>query len=495
MLAGLSPHRSSLLPVREALSLHNRTELAGDDLSFVSDPAQWSYSVSFPVVVPRSADPELQSVLSVDVEVLEGRVGVGVVDRERLEFVTTEVDADARQNSARIELELGAFEGEAHVMVRNTAPDGVPSCFRLLAASLDLTRSDGRLLSSVEVPAIRAQVYGTPPLSATFDVLVSHSSRHWNAADCDRDYLRGRYDTPDRLRNPPPFESLPPNDAPYHGLLSVLRLRVSPGEVTSSIIRHYKSAEKVVHAAIVGDRIVVCFDAGLAHFPYRRDVGEIDLTSPTAQRMADPWLGGMHTVAAVDERTCVVSSAGADAILWLNVHENEAVRRWRLPAERYGTNYALDETTWLSEHYIPNKLQLGHLNSAAPDGRGRTCFSVLGQGDVGYVDAAGNYEVLVSGYVGCHGARYRGDELYFSDSCSGRLMRVDGPDRASVLFETGSRWLQDAAHLTGDLFLLALADRNQLVLADVGRRVRLAEWDFGAVQGTVQFLNVAAAGP
>jgi hypothetical protein len=491
----LNTYHVSLLPPPEAVRLHNETELVGHDAQFVCDQRQWSYSASFPIVIPPAPDPDLQALIEVDVEVLDGRVGVGIVDPGLRNFITTEVDADARRPVARIELQLGRFEGKAHVMVRNVAPSGLSSSFRLLAATLDFTPFDRRLLVPARVPPIRLQVHEDPQLTGTFDVLLSHSSRNWNAHECDRDYLRGRYDKPDRLSNPPSFESLPPNVAPYHGFLSLLRLRVSPTGLTSEVVEHYRSPEKIVHAAIVGDRIVVCFDAGLAHFAYRSGGGGIEAISDNEQRIIDPWFGGLHTVIAVSDRTCLVSSAGADAILWLDVQQGKVIRRWRLPAERYGTNYALDERTWLGEHYIPNDLQLGHLNCAAPDGRGGACFSVLGQGDVGHVDRFGSCDVLVSGYVGCHGARYRGDELFFCDSCRGRLMRVDGSNSASVLFDADSRWLHDAVHLAGGLFLMTLGDRNQLVLADVDRAVRVAEWDFSAGEGTVQFLGVVARPP
>lgn len=276
--------------------------------------------------------------------------------------------------------------------------------------------------------------------------------------------------------------------------MTILRIQLFAGGVTSKILRHYLSSEKIVHAAVVGEKVAVCFDAGMALAGPEADA---DYTAPdprTLARIVDPWFGGLHTVIAVDERMCLVSSSGADSILWLDVDAGRIVRRWRLPAERYGCNYTLDDTTWLGEHYINNDLQLGHLNCAAPDGRGGAFFSTLAQGDIGHVNAAGAFELLATGYVGCHGVRYSAecDWIYFCDSCSGRLMRVESPSRVSTLFETGSRWLHDAVHLTGGLFLLSLPDRNQLLLADVNDGNTLATWDFTHAQGTVQFLSLAA---
>ena len=93
-----------------------------------------------------------------------------------------------------------------------------------------------------------------------FDVLISRSSRRWFAEQCDRNYLRERYVAADRLRDLPPFESLPPNRAPYHGLLTVFRIGLSETGITSRVLQHYVSAEKIMHAASVGDQVVVCFD-------------------------------------------------------------------------------------------------------------------------------------------------------------------------------------------------------------------------------------------
>jgi hypothetical protein len=68
-------------------------------------------------------------------------------------------------------------------------------------------------------------------------------------------------------------------------------------------------------------------------------------------------------------------------------------------------------------------------------------------------------------------------------------MRVDGHDRATVLFDAGSRWLHDAVHLGRGTFLLTLGDSNRLVLVDTSANRWLAEWDFGVVDGTLQFLS------
>jgi hypothetical protein len=325
-----------------------------------------------------------------------------------------------------------------------------------------------------------------------FDVLVSHTSRRWVAEQCDRGYLRERWARPDRLRALPPFDTLPPHSAPYYGLLSVLRIELSANGVTGRLLQHFASPEKVVHAAVMGSRVVVALDDSVALFD--RQAGNAYLDPDSGRRIVDPWFAGLHTVIPVDGRTCVISGSGADAVLWLDTARGEVIRRWRLPAESYGTNYTLDQTTSLVEHYVANDFQLGHLNCAAPDGHGGVYVSVLGQGDIGHLRASGEYERIATDFVGCHGVRFAEADnlLYFSDSCSGRLMRVDGRDRTTVLFETGSRWLHDAVQLTAGLFLMTVGDRNRLVLGDIARGRVLAEWDFSAAEGTVQFLSVAA---
>jgi hypothetical protein len=272
--------------------------------------------------------------------------------------------------------------------------------------------------------------------------------------------------------------------------LSVFRIELSSGGVSGRLLHHYVSSEKVVHAAVMGRAVVVAFDDGVAIFD-RDDQGDcLHIDPDSGRRIIDPWFGGLHTVMPVDDVTCLLSSSGADAVLWLDIARGTVVKRWRLPRDRYGSNYELDTTTWLTEHYVPNDFQLGHLNCASPDGHGGAFVSVLGQGDVGHVSRSGDFELLATDFVGCHGVRASdGGLLYFCDSCSGRLMRIDGINQVTTLFETGSRWLHDAAHLTDGIFLMTVADRNGLLLADMERGRTLAEWDFGEAGGTVQFLT------
>jgi len=492
----VSPNEPSMLLLlnRDALYVHEQAQPVSDEYDFLSAVSQWGYSVEVPLRIPLEPHTRLQPVVVVDLHVAEGAIGVGLLDHEQDRFVTPEIDSPAESHSSRIELRLPSGGVEVRLMFRNVFDAG-PSRFRLLGISLRFVPRTSSLLAAQTAPPVGIAAYHPSPLTGTFDLLLSHSSRQWNREQCDREYLRKRWAKPGRLDDLPPFETLPPHAAPYYGLLSIFRIELSPNGIEGRLLHYYVSSEKVVHAAVVGGRIVVAFDDGAAVFT-RRDNGECVGPDPdSGQRLADPWFGGLHTIVPVDETTCMVSSSGADAILWLDVTSGSVIRRWRLPQARYGANYDLDSTTWLTEHYVANDFQLGHLNCASPDGRGGAFVSVLGQGDLLHVSASGEAELLATGYVGCHGIRPfagQSDSAYFCDSCSGRLMRVNGKD-VQTMFETGSRWLHDAVQLTGGLFLMTLGDRNALVLADVERGRALAEFDFRGAEGTVQFLNVANA--
>ena len=475
---------------RAPLDIHNAAKRTGESLEFESDPPQWGYSVSFPIDIPIEPDAQLQPLVVLAVRVDEGAIGVGVLDGDWNGFVTPEHSLVAPQ-SARIELRLESGGVRVHLMLRNVFERG-PSRFTVLGVTLQFVARDGALLTRKTVPPIEPVCRGTPPVVGVFDILVSHTSRQWVREQCDREYLRRRWARPGRLEQLSPFDTLPAHEAPYFGLLSVFRVELSGRGASGRMLHHYDSPQKVVHAAVMGSKIVVAFDDGVGMFDHR-DGGVCVDPGSGGSRLADPWFGGLHTVIPVDDTVCLLSSSAADAILWLDVSRGSVVRRWRLPSDRYGTNYHLDDTTWLSEHYIPNDFQLGHLNCAAPDGQGGAFVSVLGQGDIAHVSASGGFELLATGFIGCHGVRFAAqqDLLYFCDSCSGRLMRVEGPQRVTPLFETGSLWLHDAVHLTADLFVMTMADRNRLLLADVKRGNVLAEWDFSAAGGTVQFLSVA----
>ena len=175
----------------------------------------------------------------------------------------------------------------------------------------------------------------------------------------------------------------------------------------------------------------------------------------------------------------------------LDVAQRRVVHRWRVPAERYGRNYDLTEKMSVHDHYIANDIQLAHLNCAYPDGGGGFWVSTLAQGDIGHVTADGSYEVVASGFVGCHGVRYSRELslLYFSNSCTGRLIGIGADCTPRVLGSVDSRWLHDAQHLAGDLFLLCVGDKNAIVVLDTRSNDEIARFDMRARGENVQFVN------
>jgi hypothetical protein len=145
------------------------------------------------------------------------------------------------------------------------------------------------------------------------------------------------------------------------------------------------------------------------------------------------------------------------------------IRRWRLPENIYGFNYDLTPSMSVVDHFIHNDIQLGHLNCAYPDGRGGCYVSTLFQGDIGHVDQNGRYSLLARGQVGCHGVRVgqNGRDIYFADSCGGRLMQVEPGGGVRELWNTDSRWLHDVEQVEADLYLFCLGDKNEIALVDL----------------------------
>ena len=90
----MSAHVTDLLDERASLSLHNSTTAVGD-LEFRTDARLWSYAVSLPVVTPETRDPTRQPLIVMELHVIEGSVGVGVLEETLQRFVSTEVDVAA----------------------------------------------------------------------------------------------------------------------------------------------------------------------------------------------------------------------------------------------------------------------------------------------------------------------------------------------------------------------------------------------------------------
>lgn len=321
-------------------------------------------------------------------------------------------------------------------------------------------------------------------------ILLTHSSRPVDFDECAYPVLRDRYANPDRLKNLPSFESLPHIDTRRHykGGLSVLELSVSGGSARLRRANYLDPGFKIQHATLVDGRLVLCLEDALLLL--NDPLAPFPEASP--ERIDDPWFAGLHTVFQSGKSRCVVSASAPDAVMEVDLETRSVTKRLRLPAEIYGENYKLDETTSLREHYIHNDVQVAHVNCAWPTSDGSIYVSSLVRGDIGVFDPVGNYRVLSRGDIGCHSARVTADggTLYYADSCNGNLVLCDrgGTERRRIAMRTN--WLHDVQHIDGDLFALCLSDRNLLVLFDVRRDAVVLDESFADLGGSLQFVSI-----
>jgi hypothetical protein len=180
----------------------------------------------------------------------------------------------------------------------------------------------------------------------------------------------------------------------------------------------------------------------------------------------DPWLSGAHTVFPDNRGHLLVSCAGSDSILLVDEHLLQVVDAFRLPESLYGRNFPLSRADSVVEHYVPNDLQLTHVNCAYPWREGILVSTLIGA--IGWFDFAGHYKELFRGFVGCHGIRAQkhAGNLYFCDSCVGTVDFLDENCVIRRRISTGSRWLHDAQELTNNIIAVSVTDRNQVELID-----------------------------
>lgn len=332
---------------------------------------------------------------------------------------------------------------------------------------------------------------------------LTHTSRPWHQPSCTREYLARRYAGTKRFAAVPAFHELGSGStSAYTGGLSVIRLRADGDVASLELLGHVESDDKIQAANCVGDELVICTERYLLALPWsevsnRRDADAVRraLTS-RGRRIADPWFAGLHTIFPVDDTTALVSASGPDAALWVDIPSGKVIRRWRLPPAQYGLNYELGPDDSVHDHYIPNDLQLGHLNSAYPLGPSGALITTLAQGDVGLVAEDSSFTRLHHGSIGCHGVRVgaRGD-IYFSDSCSGQLRQLSpqlpGEEWAwaESLWCSTSRWLHDAVEVSPGTFLLAHGDENAVSLVNTAGGYEIARWFFADLGANVQFLT------
>jgi hypothetical protein len=204
----------------------------------------------------------------------------------------------------------------------------------------------------------------------------------------------------------------------------------------------------------------------------------------------DPWLSGAHTIIPDGRGRLLITCSGSDSVLVINEKSLTVESAFRLPEAIYGRNFDLTRKDSVVEHYVPNDLQLTHINCASY-WRGGIVVSMLIQGALGWFDTAGNYHELLRGFVGCHGVRAdsRTGDLYFSDSCLGVIVFLGNKLGIARRVDIGSRWLHDALQIDGDTFAVSAADFNRIQFIDISTRDILTEISGAEFGMGTQFLS------
>jgi hypothetical protein len=481
-----------------------------------------SYAASFGLTWPLDLTGIGMPRVVVDVEVESGRLGIGCMTADHSSFVDREqfVSAGMRR---KVYVPVGEPGAAASLMLRNGSPSGrsVARIHEIQFRRIDPRKENWENLqhtlwdASVALPqqfpcewdidkerclellASFRSALGQSLTQISFQIAVTHTSRQWSWEHCSKVFLWNRYHRIGRLDALPAFEDLPSalEARSYSGRLTLFDLTFTADEISLTATRCIDSQDKIQHAGVANGKLVICMENYLLVLANSNARLGGDAEPGQIERIDDPWFSGLHTVFAADESHCVVSASAPDAVLLLDIKRRQIVRRWRLPPEPYGRNYDLTDQMSVHAHHIYNDIQLGHLNCAFPDGQGGFWISTLGQGDIGHVKTNGDYELIASGFVGCHGIRYS-DELgclYFSDSCTGRLIAIGSDRRPQVIGRVNSRWLHDAQHLAANIFVLCLGDENAIVLLDTASGTEIARFSMKERGENVQFLSLTGA--
>ena len=475
-----------------------------------------AYAVSFSLDILESARSADLRVI-VDIEVESGTIGVGCMCHDFSAFVDVEQTIPGSRRR-KVYVATGALDTAKHLMLRNASHDGasVACVYGIEMRHLDadaerqaslqssfwdapnmgseqFLRTGGEAEPARRTLASIGAALGTDLQAVTFSLALTHTSRVWDWQRCARDFLRDRYQRPGRLDDLPPFEELPPawQARSYSGRLTLVDLTIDSNGIHLTATRCLDSEHKIGSACKLDEKLVVCLEDYVVVLPAGTDAAESD-PEHRVERIDDPWFASLQTIFPVDHTHCVISASAPDALMVLDLIRRRVMWRWRVPADRYGRNYDLTDTMSVHDHFIANDIQLAHLNCAYPDGRGGFWISTLGQGDIGHVSANGDYEVIASGYVGCHGIRYSRELecLYFSDSCSGRLIGIGADRIPRIMGSVDSRWLHDAQHLAGNIFVLCVGDKNMIVVLDTSSNSEIARFDMAARGENVQFVNL-----
>jgi hypothetical protein len=486
----------------DAIVHHGSIAVGAGPIDITTPAQEWAYAVRFPF---RHKPGREHLVVRIRAAVRRGRVGIGCIATDLESYITREVELapEDGQTVAELHLEPGSAEELGWLVIRNVDPSGEPARITVLAIQtflIDPFRSPDLVENEPPTMTNLAGLHASPregpkrrvDFAARFQVLLTHASREWCREKGTLEYLRQRYADPRRLHQLPRFEELRPASKYriYTGALTIGDLDIENDRAQLTLRRSIDSPHKIQHANLVGTKLVLCFEDFLAVLPsIDEPIDDIHLQPGSPWRIDDAWFAGLHTVFPVNRDVCIVSSSGADAVLWVDLNERKVIRRWRLPQTIYGFNYALTPEMSVVDHFIHNDIQLGHLNCAYPDNRGGCYISTLIQGDIGHVDEQGRYTLLSRGHIGCHGVRLarNGRAVYFSDSCGGRLMRIgpDGPAKELQSVETA--WLHDAEQLTYDIYSFCLSDKNEVAFIDVASSHVLGRYSLASRGATVQF--------
>jgi hypothetical protein len=302
---------------------------------------------------------------------------------------------------------------------------------------------------------------------------VTHTERPVEQNLCNLNFLELRYADPNRLPPAEPFEALLPSlsHSPYKGVVTIwefvrgdvrkprLLAHIRPMDYKPQFAIWYKQ-----RLWILGIEVLEVYDSNFSRLAV----------------VKDPWLSGAHTIVPDQKGHLLVSCSASDTVLIIDDEEYKVIQALRMPESLYGFNYPLSRTDSVVDHYIVNDYQLTHVNCAWPWHTG-IIITTLIQGAIGWFDESGNYEELLRGFVGCHGARidHRTDQIYFCDSCLGTVVFLTSAYTIDCRVSTGSIWLHDAQQLYDNIFALSVADRNQVEIMDFSSREVIA-----AISGT-----------
>lgn len=336
--------------------------------------------------------------------------------------------------------------------------------------------------SQVDGRLVGALAPGVESLPDRDLLCVSHSDRMIDRDRCSLSFLVERYASEGRLATPPPFTSLEPSahSNPFLGSLTLWTFEnddpCRPALLAHARPVHYKPQHAVWHNQhlwVIGVEHVYVYDSRLR----------------LIRTITDPWAAGGHTITIGNDGQMITTWSASDSVILIDKRTMEVTRACRLPESMYGQNYRLMRDDCVVDHFIPNDLQLTHINAAWPSHDG-ILVSLLIQGAIGCFGADGDYREIVRGFVGCHGIRTSASRaMYFCDSCAGTVNFIDTNGRVQDHIDFHSDWLHDALELAPGLFAAAVADRNAVEIIGIPGPVPITRIEGSPFGESVQFLS------